>query len=177
MHIGWGYSDSISVRQMISKILLVSPDQTDEKLVNLIQEAFEGPLEIHKVHDYPEAVDLLDGRGGHLFDVVLMDSHLPTSNQLQTIANVFFLSKHMPLIVITENDEADVALGSLRSGATNVISRNDLNSRELRRIVLVSVEMHRNKLKNTCDLNGLVEKFNRIGKGLKEAQSETTSNE
>jgi signal transduction histidine kinase len=74
------------------------------------------------------------------FDIILLDLSLPDSNHLETLTRLRNQISAPPVIVLTGNDDINLALQSLRSGAQDFLVKGDINERILQRSIRYALE-------------------------------------
>jgi len=78
------------------------------------------------------------------FDIIFTKLNLPDSKGLATLNNLLHLKHACPIVVITADDEHDTGLKALQLGAEDYLSKAELNSFNLEKSIIYSIE--RNKL-------------------------------
>jgi DNA-binding response OmpR family regulator len=76
-------------------------------------------------------------------DAVFLDLSLPDSGGLATIASLGSLSRHIPIVVLTANDDDEAALFAARIGVQDYLIKGNLDTRTLSRAVLSAIDRHR----------------------------------
>ena len=76
----------------------------------------------------------------HEIDVVLVDLGLPDSQGIETFMRVFTEAPCCPIIVLTGNDDDEIALQALRAGAQDYLVKSEINGELLVRAVRYSIE-------------------------------------
>ena len=76
-------------------------------------------------------------------DAVILDLSLPDSAGLATIASLGSLSRHIPIVVLTSNDDDEAALFAARIGVQDYLIKGNLDTRMLARAVLAAIDRHR----------------------------------
>jgi DNA-binding response OmpR family regulator len=77
------------------------------------------------------------------YDAVLLDLSLPDSAGLATISSLGSLSRHIPIVVLTANDDDEAALLAARIGVQDYLIKGNLDTRTLSRAVLAAIDRHR----------------------------------
>ncbi len=91
----------------------------------------------------------------HTPDVILLDLGLPDSQGLNTLDTVILDAPHIPVIVLTGLNNADLALQAVHAGAQDYLAKGEFTSDFLIRIIRYAVERKQaeNKLrKNEADM-------------------------
>ncbi len=78
------------------------------------------------------------------FDLILLDLALPDSFGINTFLKMQSLAKGIPIAVLTGNQDEDYAILAVRNGAIDYISKNNLNSSVLRRVLKYGLEQNSN---------------------------------
>jgi len=76
-------------------------------------------------------------------DVVLLDLNLPDSNGFATFARLREAAAVVPIIIVTENAEAELALKAVQAGAQDYVVKRNLNERLLPRTIRYAMERKR----------------------------------
>ncbi|MDQ3023475.1 MAG: PAS domain S-box protein [bacterium] len=106
----------------------------------LTEEALaETSFRIKSCSDLSCALELL--RKQH-FDVILLDLGLPDSQGLETLRTLRQMNPQSAVVVLvlTGNDDEELALQALKEGAQDYLVKNDLGSASLRRAIRYAVE-------------------------------------
>ncbi|TPW16349.1 MAG: Signal transduction histidine kinase, partial [bacterium] len=99
------------------RILLLEDDPADARLVGqMLRRVKTTPFEVAVVNRLAEAVAKLKA-GAEVFDVVLADLGLPDSTGIGTLDALTEAAPHLPVVVLTGNDDDAVALEALKRGA------------------------------------------------------------
>ena len=89
-------------------ILLVATDsEFSDQLVGLLMGMRRPDVLLHVVHELTEALERLSAGG---IDLVLLELDLPDSQGLVTFERTFAFSPSVPILVLTETDDDEVAL-------------------------------------------------------------------
>lgn len=144
-------------------ILLVASDsEFSDQLVGLLMGMRRPDVLLHVVHELTEALERLSAGG---IDLVLLELDLPDSQGLVTFERTFAFSPSVPILVLTETDDDEVALSAVQGGAQDCLIRHELSSPMLGRAIRYGMERHRllaalRSLSLIDDLTGL---YNRRG--------------
>ena len=144
-------------------ILLVATDsEFSDQLVGLLMGMRRPDVLLHVVHELTEALERLSAGG---IDLVLLELDLPDSQGLVTFERTFAFSPSVPILVLTETDDDEVALSAVQGGAQDCLIRHELSSPMLGRAIRYGMERHRllaalRSLSLIDDLTGL---YNRRG--------------
>ncbi|MDH3213948.1 MAG: response regulator [Myxococcales bacterium] len=77
------------------------------------------------------------------YDALVLDLSLPGSEGVSTIAAVCALARHLPIVILTGNDNDELAVAALRHGAQDYLVKDDQTGRSIARAVLAAVERQR----------------------------------
>jgi response regulator RpfG family c-di-GMP phosphodiesterase len=101
------------------RVLVVEDNQAD---VDLIREALSDTkfvnFQIDSVSRLSEALARLKNTG---IDLILLDLGLPDSQGLETFRRLLEAKPHIPVIILTGNDNEDMAVAAVREGAQNYL--------------------------------------------------------
>src|SRR4051812_36900031 len=89
--------------------------------------------------------------------VVLLDLSLPDSHGLETFAKVYAHSPRIPIIVLTGNDDQELALSAVKSGAQDYLVKGKIDRELLLRAMQYSIERKRyqEELERQANYDGL----------------------
>jgi putative two-component system response regulator len=122
-------------------VLIVEDNQAD---IDLIREALPetGPVSfrIESVSRLSEALARLKNEG---VDLVLLDLGLPDSQGLETFHKLSEATSHIPVIILTGNDNQEMAVFAVREGAQDYLIKGQLGGSLLTRAVRYAVERKR----------------------------------
>jgi putative two-component system response regulator len=122
----------------ILSILIVEDNQAD---IDLIREALSGSgfvsFQIEAVSRLSEAIARLKNVG---IDLVLLDLGLPDSQGLETFHKLSEATSHIPVIILTSNDNEAMAVFAVREGAQDYLVKGQIGSGLLMRAVRYAIE-------------------------------------
>jgi diguanylate cyclase (GGDEF)-like protein len=122
-------------------VLLIEDNPGDARLIReMIAEDPDAPFELHYADRLANGLAFLASRPAGL---VLLDLSLPDSLGLETFARVYEQSPHVPIIVLTGNDDATVALKAVQGGAQDYLVKGKLDRELLVRSMQYSIERKR----------------------------------
>ncbi|MFW5830588.1 MAG: ATP-binding protein, partial [Planctomycetota bacterium] len=73
-------------------------------------------------------------------DLVLLDLGLPDSDGLQTLMRLLADHPHVPVVVMTANDDDAIGLAAIRAGAQDYLVKGSCSRREIGRAILYATE-------------------------------------
>ena len=94
-------------------------------------------------HELVRAERLADGLAlitGRTFDVALSDLGLPDSQGLATFTELHNNAPHVPIIVLTRNDDMETALSALKLGAQDYLPKGELGGVLLSKTIRYAIE-------------------------------------
>lgn len=145
------------------KILLVDsdPDYPDELLENLSVDQ-DALLDVEWVGELSQALARLT-RGG--FDVLMLSLDLDDSQGMVTFDRAYAFAPDVPIIVISEEPDADRAVSTVQAGAQDYLVKSELNPGLLVRSVRHAIERHRlfSALRSLSLIDDLTGLYNRRG--------------
>jgi len=125
----------------MNKVLLIEDNPGDARLIQAMIEEDEGaPFVLHFADRLSLGLEHLSASETAL---VLLDLSLPDSFGLETFAKVYAHSPTVPIIVLTGNDDATVALSAVKSGAQDYLVKSRLDRELLLRSMHYSIERKR----------------------------------
>jgi CheY-like chemotaxis protein len=103
----------------LQKLLIVEDNPLDADLIReTLSPGEDAEFEILNVDRLSKAVTLLQEKE---VDVILLDLGLPDSSGIQTIKAMNRLFPHLPIVVITGNDDAQLGIDALKNGAQDYL--------------------------------------------------------
>lgn len=122
------------------RTLLVEPDDgvgsTRKKLASATGPSFS----VERSRTLRSAVERV--RSGNV-DVVLLDLDLPDSSGVEAITRLHDAAPEVPIVVLTESDDEDLALRSLRAHAQDYLVKSRTDRVLLQRTIRHALERHR----------------------------------
>ncbi len=146
-----------------TKVLLV---EAEARHLDPLREAFEGAsghsTEVEWVGEMSAALEVLSSGG---FDAVILDPDLPDSQGLSSFERMDAFAPHIPIIVLTENDDEDLAVRTVQGGAQDCMSMREAEPNVLARSVRYAIERHRllSALRSLSLIDDLTSLYNRRG--------------
>jgi diguanylate cyclase (GGDEF)-like protein len=77
------------------------------------------------------------------FDIILLDLNLPDSSGLETLENLNGLFPHVPIIVLTGLNDAELTMQSVQHGAQDYVTKEECTSQLLTRVMYYAIERKR----------------------------------
>ncbi len=127
-------------RSAAPRILLIEDDRIAAQAARDQLERVWPDGEVRHVTSIEEALPLAV-RG---WDVALLDLGLPGCTGLQALHRLAAAAPHVPIVVLTAQDEEELALGALRQEAQDYLSKRNVDAYHLARSIRYAVERHRN---------------------------------
>ena len=122
------------------RILLVEDNPGDaELLTEALSEMPSLAFELAHAQRLSEAAALAKETA---FDIALLDMGLPDSQGLETLAGFRKRAPHLPVIVLTGNDDEALGIKAVQSGAADYMVKNYSDGRLLARSMRYSIERH-----------------------------------
>jgi diguanylate cyclase (GGDEF)-like protein len=129
---------------MEAKVLLIEDNPGDARLIReMISEDPEPPFRIQWARRLAAGLERLAEGDTAL---VLLDLSLPDSLGLETFAKVYAHSPTVPIIVLTGNDDHNLALKAVKSGAQDYLVKGRLDRELLLRAMRYAIERKRYQL-------------------------------
>ncbi|HVN71855.1 MAG TPA: response regulator, partial [Desulfomonilia bacterium] len=117
-------------------ILLVEDNPGDAYLIREILRSITG-VDITSAPNLSSAFDHLEL---HTADIILLDLSLPDSQGLETVRRVVLRMPMLPIIVLTGQDDDELALESLKAGAQDYIVKGLVEPEMLMRSIRYAME-------------------------------------
>jgi diguanylate cyclase (GGDEF)-like protein len=107
----------------------------------------------------------LERLAGGGVDAVILDPDLPDSQGIVTFERMYAFAPDVPVIVLTNNGEDDLAVRAVQGGAQDCMLKDEADSSVLLRSVRYAIERHRllTALRSLSLIDGLTELYNRRG--------------
>jgi PAS domain S-box-containing protein len=119
-------------------VLLIEDNPGDVRLIaEYIKESMYSKINLISKGTLADAFTLLDHQKT---DAVLLDLSLPDSFGLDTLNKLRSSQPHMPVIILTNLDDADVAIAALQEGAQDFLPKNQITPDLLVRTIRYSIE-------------------------------------
>jgi len=145
------------------RILLVEDNLEYAKAVKLIlgevsAEAFD-LVHATRIADAMQQLDL------SRFDVILLDLNLPDSAGYETFANIHTHTPEIPIVVMSSDDDTDLAVRTVREGAQDYLVKGEANLKPLTRVIHYAIERQKaqSRLHNLSLVDELTGVYNRRG--------------
>lgn len=123
------------------KILLVEDDLFyEDYLSEIFAEETEISYELNHVVRIKDCVEHLEQDN---FDVILIDLNLPDCTGLDTIYEIESQASNTPIIVLTEQDDNELAAQALQSGAQDYLVKGQIDRSTLERSIRYAIERNR----------------------------------
>ena len=120
------------------KILLVEDNLADAGLLKAsLGTANGGRFKIEHATRLKNALTRLTGEK---FDVLLLDLSLPDSTGLETVSAIQNISKHIPIIVLTGNDDEQLGTEAVRKGVQDYLVKGQIPERVLVQAIDYAIE-------------------------------------
>lgn len=115
-----------------------APDPaTQQDVVNLLRRALPELV----ISPFDEAAALVQGLRQDDFDCVLLSDHLPIFNSVNLLRQIRLTPncKHLPIVILADNDESLAAVKAIKLGATDYLPKQKMSVVSLRQAVLASI--------------------------------------
>ena len=121
-----------------------------------------GDTELHGAGELSGALERLSAGG---VDAVILDPDLPDSQGIVTFERMYAFAPDVPVIVLTNNGEDDLAVRAVQGGAQDCMRKDEADPSVLLRSVRYAIERHRllAALRSLSLIDGLTELYNRRG--------------
>ena len=121
-----------------------------------------GDTELHGAGELSGALERLSAGG---VDAVILDPDLPDSQGIVTFERMYAFAPDVPVIVLTNNGEDDLAVRAVQGGAQDCMLKDEADPSVLLRSVRYAIERHRllTALRSLSLIDGLTELYNRRG--------------
>lgn len=124
----------------IYKILLIEDDEVDAKLIDrILKRKAPDHVEIKHITCFSDAKTTLDN---DLYDVILLDLHLPDSAGKETVKLLLTHPRAIPIIVLSGHTSDDVAKKAVRDGAQDYITKREITNTNILQKINNAIEQH-----------------------------------
>jgi DNA-binding NtrC family response regulator len=119
-------------------ILLVEDNPADARLLQeALREAGNSHLQVRHVKRLQDFRK--QARAGQL-DVLLLDLSLPDSQGLETLIKAKEAAPHLAIVILTGNDDEELAVEAVRMGAQDYLFKGDTHGQLLSRSIYYAIE-------------------------------------
>jgi diguanylate cyclase (GGDEF)-like protein len=125
------------------RVLLVEDNPGDARL---IREMLANPVYFGVRHLLSEAQSLsmaIPVCKNNPIDVILLDLNLPDSTGLQTLEDLNGMFPHVPIIILTGLNDAELTMQSVQHGAQDYLTKEECTSQLLTRVIYYAIERKR----------------------------------
>src|SRR6186997_2184939 len=136
-------------------VLLIEDNPGDARLIReMIAEDERAPFAVHAADRLAKGLEHLSAGETAL---VILDLSLPDSHGLDTFAKVYAHSPKVPIIVLSGNDDQQLALYAVKSGAQDYLVKGKIDRELLLRAMQYSIERKRyqEELERQANFDGL----------------------
>jgi diguanylate cyclase (GGDEF)-like protein len=145
----------MSIEDGLDTVLLIEDNPGDARLIReMLAEEPAAPFLINCVDRLSRGLEVLAAGEARL---VLLDLSLPDSHGLETFAKVYAHSPRIPIIVLTGNDDHELALSAVKTGAQDYLVKGKIDRELLLRAMQYSIERKRyqEELERQANYDGL----------------------
>lgn len=122
------------------KLLLVDDDVLDRRAARRALQASDLEATLVEAENAAAAQAALAGGG---FDCILLDFQLPGTDGLEVLRTLRAAGVRTPVIMLTGQTDAQVAVNLMKAGATDYMSKDQLSPQSLGTIVRSALRVHR----------------------------------
>lgn len=127
-------------RERRIRVLLVEDDPDSARLYGrVLTLSPAAAFEVVHAQDLNTALSLVERQP---FDAVLLDLALPDGKSRSTLSVAAALSRHLPITILTANDDDELVQLAARSGAQDYLVKTEQDGRTLARALLGAIERH-----------------------------------
>ncbi len=123
------------------RVLLVEDNAEYARMVErTLDRSLGGPFEVEHTERLDAALGRIEQRD---YDVMLVDLGLPDGYGAFTLGSACVVANHLPVLVLTGNDDEELSLAAVRSGAQDYLVKDRIDRRSLAGTILRAIERHR----------------------------------
>ena len=145
-------------------VLLIEDDLDDQFLVKetLLSDSSGTRLTVESADRLETGLERMSARPP---SAVLLDLSLSDSRGIDTFLRVHTFSPTVPIIILSGNQDEDMALEAVRLGAQDYLLKGDMDNKTLPRVIRYAIERNRNQqeLQSLSILDDLTRLYNRRG--------------
>lgn len=121
-----------------STALVLEDDECDAAILReLLENCCQISFAVKRTNLLKEATRLLSRE---FFDFALIDMNLPDSKDLNTVKEIVLANPRVPVIVLTGNDDINIAIKALDIGAQDYLPKSQLDNRTLQRVIEYAIQ-------------------------------------
>jgi len=152
------------------KILIVEDSRSERELLKyLLESRFQAAAKFREAQNLETAYQYLS-RGD--IDCVILDLQLPDSTGKETFEKLTEKFPEVPVVVMTNNKDRNLALEMIQHGAQEFIIKNFTDEEELFRRVLFAIEKHRRTVRVLPEEAASVHRLERASARMLTAQEQ-----
>ena len=150
------------MRQPINVLLVESEPEDLEGLRKSFAEMPGVQIELEWVSELATALQRLSAGG---IDAVLLNPSLPDSDGIVSFERTNAFAPNVPIIVISDLDDAELAVSTVQGGAQDFLERDEATPPVLARSIRYAIERHRllSALRSLSLIDGVTNLYNRGG--------------
>ncbi|HKQ32294.1 MAG TPA: response regulator, partial [Thermodesulfobacteriota bacterium] len=141
------------------KTLLVEDNESYARLVVKMLAGGNGGFDIESVDTLAKGIGFLEEK---VFDLVLLDLHLPDSEGLKTFIEIHERYPGIPVIVLTGTSDEDTAVKAVQLGAQDYLVKGEMEILQLSRSIKYALERQREINKRKLTEQALFEEKERL---------------
>ena len=122
------------------RLLLVEDDLVDAKWIGRILSRHDWQYKVKHVKKFYKALESLERDD---FDAVLLDLSLPDNQGIEGVGMVHHKAPHLPIVILTGNDDLRVAVQSLQYGAQDYLIKGEFEDKTLAHAIRHAIERQR----------------------------------
>ena len=125
-------------RSNVIKVLLIEDNLAEARLLN---EVLKGATrqEFQLIHE-KRLRDALNKLEDQIFDIILLDLTLPDSQGLDSLSPIIVKNPHVPIVVLTNMNDEELALEAVRKGAQDYLVKRHITLDILVRSICYGIE-------------------------------------
>lgn len=149
------------------KILIIDDDQVDRLTVKRALKKTGFQCEVFESADGESGMELINKEA---FDCLFLDYLLPGSDGLMMLRKIRSKGFTAPIIVITSQGDEKIAVEMMKSGATDYLVKNQINSHKISKVLTTAIQLQKAETQKREALEALQVSESRLAEAQKIAK-------
>ena len=134
-----------------TSVLLIEDEESQAFLISrMLNHAVQHPFAVQHAPSLTEGIQMLAASN---FDVCLLDLGLPDGTGIDSLHQVRSVDARLPIVVLTGNDDENLGLSSIETGAQDFVAKDALSGQRLSRALRFAIARQQKMLGHAADAN------------------------